>query len=47
VGYLGEKIQDYVQAELSQHLTTHFVFQNERHGTGHAIELTKAIVGYG
>ena len=44
VGYLGEKIQDYV-TENYPHLTTHFVFQNERHGTGHAIELTKNIVG--
>ncbi|MFX6949632.1 sugar phosphate nucleotidyltransferase, partial [Acinetobacter baumannii] len=26
-------------------LTTHFVFQNERQGTGHAIELTRNIVG--
>jgi len=44
VGYLGEKIQDYVLENYPQ-LKTHFVFQNERHGTGHAIELTKAIVG--
>jgi glucose-1-phosphate thymidylyltransferase len=44
VGYLGEKIQDYVN-QTYPHLTTHFVHQNERQGTGHAIELTKAIVG--
>jgi glucose-1-phosphate thymidylyltransferase len=44
VGYLGEKIQDYVKHTYPE-LTTHFVFQNERHGTGHAIELTKSIVG--
>ncbi len=44
VGYLGEKIQDYV-SQTYPHLTTHFVHQNERQGTGHAIELTKAIVG--
>ncbi len=44
VGYLGEKIQDYVKQAYPD-LTTHFVFQNERQGTGHAIELTKAIVG--
>ena len=43
VGYLGEKIQEYVQ-ETYPHLTTHFVYQNERQGTGHAIELTKNIV---
>jgi glucose-1-phosphate thymidylyltransferase len=44
VGYLGEKIQDYVKQTYPD-LTTHFVYQNERQGTGHAIELTKAIVG--
>ena len=44
VGYLGEKINDYVKATYP-HLTTHFVYQNERQGTGHAIKLTKDIVG--
>jgi len=44
VGYLGEKIQDYVKQTYPD-LTTHFVYQNERQGTGHAVELTKNIVG--
>jgi glucose-1-phosphate thymidylyltransferase len=44
VGYLGEKIQDYVKATYPD-LITHFVYQNERQGTGHAVELTRAIVG--
>lgn len=44
VGYLGEKIQDYVR-EKYPHLTAHFVYQNERQGIGHAILLTKDIVG--
>jgi glucose-1-phosphate thymidylyltransferase len=44
VGYLGEKIHDYVKEKYPQ-LTTHFVYQNERHGIGHAILLTKDIVG--
>lgn len=44
VGYLGDKIQEYVQ-QTYPHLTTHFVYQNERQGTAHAIELTKNIVG--
>jgi glucose-1-phosphate thymidylyltransferase len=44
VGYLGEKIQDYV-AEKYPDLNSHFIHQNERHGTGHAINLTKDIVG--
>ncbi|MBN8837247.1 MAG: NTP transferase domain-containing protein [Sphingobacteriia bacterium] len=45
VGYLGEKIQEYV-TQTYPNLQTHFVYQNERQGTGHAIELTKNIVGY-
>ncbi|UEG50269.1 NTP transferase domain-containing protein [Ferruginibacter lapsinanis] len=44
VGYLGEKIQDYVKAKYPD-LTCHFVYQNERYGTGHAIDLAKEIVG--
>lgn len=44
VGYLGEKIQEYVKQTYPE-LTTHFVFQNERQGTGHAIELTHNLVG--
>ena len=44
VGYLGDKIQDSVQATYPD-LTTHFVYQNERNGTAHAIELAKKIVG--
>ena len=44
VGYLGEKIQDYVKANYPG-LICHFVYQNERYGTGHAIDLTKEIVG--
>jgi glucose-1-phosphate thymidylyltransferase len=45
LGYLGDKIQEYVQQNYPS-LTTHFVYQNERHGTGHAIELTKDIIGH-
>lgn len=44
LGYLGDKIQEYVQQNYPT-LTTHFVYQNERHGTGHAIELAKDIIG--
>jgi len=44
VGYLGEKIQEYVK-QTYPYLTCHFVYQNERQGTGHAIELTRTIVG--
>ncbi len=43
VGYLGEKIHDYVQ-HAYPHLTTHFVYQNERQGTGHAVKLAHEII---
>ncbi len=44
IGYLGEKIQDYVQEKYPD-IQCHFIHQNDRLGTGHAIELTKSIVG--
>ncbi|MBS1564093.1 MAG: NTP transferase domain-containing protein [Bacteroidetes bacterium] len=44
VGYLGDKIQDYVR-ERYPHLQSHFVTQSERQGIGHAIMLTRDIVG--
>ena len=44
IGYLGEKIQDYVQANYPE-LNVYFIKQNERQGTGHAIEITKELVG--
>lgn len=44
IGYLGHKIRDYVK-EKYPHLTVHFVEQTERQGTGHAISLTRNIVG--
>lgn len=44
VGYLGEKIQDYITEKYPQ-LNSHFIFQNIRKGTGHAINLTRQIVG--
>ncbi len=44
VGYLGDKIQDYVNEKYPE-LNTYFVHQSERQGTGHAIDLTKEIVG--
>ena len=43
VGYLGDKIEDYVK-QTYPHLYCHFVYQNERQGTGHAIELAHNIV---
>jgi len=43
VGYLGEKIHDYVQ-HAYPHLTTHVVYQNDRQGTGHAVKLAAEII---
>jgi glucose-1-phosphate thymidylyltransferase len=44
IGYLGDKIKDYVTEKYSG-LNVHFVNQNERQGIGHAIQLTRNIVG--
>src|SRR6476646_8076761 len=44
VGYLGEKIQDYMKEKYPQ-LDCHFIYQNELKGTGHAINLAKHIIG--
>lgn len=43
VGYLGEKIQDYMLKKYPD-LTCHFVQQSSREGTGHAILLTRHVV---
>lgn len=43
IGYLGEKIQDYVAKHYPQ-LQCDFVTQNDRKGTGHAIWLTRDVV---
>ena len=43
VGYLGDKIQDYVKAKHPE-LKAHYVHQVDRQGVGHAIRLTRSIV---
>ncbi len=43
VGYLGEKIQDYMKQKYPD-VKVHFVFQQDRQGIGHAIKLTRDIV---
>lgn len=43
VGYLGEKIQDYVKTVYPD-VQAHFVYQNDRQGIGHAVRLTRNIV---
>jgi len=43
VGYLGEKIQDYVKTQYPD-LNSHFIFQNDRQGIGHAIKLARNAV---
>lgn len=45
VGYFGDKIQDYIKQNYPE-IKSHFVYQNERQGTGHAIELTRNIVNH-
>lgn len=44
VGYQGDKIRDYVKNKYS-YLKTHFVHQTDRQGIGHAVKMTKSIVG--
>jgi glucose-1-phosphate thymidylyltransferase len=44
LGYLGDKIQDYIKAKYPQ-LNCHFIYQNERNGTAYAIDLAKEIIG--
>ncbi len=44
VGYLGEKIQDYIKEHYPS-LICHYIFQNERKGTAHAIDLAKQFIG--
>jgi glucose-1-phosphate thymidylyltransferase len=44
IGYLGEKIKDYVEAKYPT-ITAHFINQNERSGIGHAVSLTQQIIG--
>lgn len=43
VGYLGDKIQDYVKASYPT-IQAHFVYQTDRQGIGHALKLTRNIV---
>jgi glucose-1-phosphate thymidylyltransferase len=43
VGYLGEKIEDYVKVKYPN-LKTHYVQQSDRQGIGHAVRLTNNIV---
>ncbi len=43
VGYLGEKIQDYMKQKYPE-VKVHFIFQQDRQGIGHAIKLTRDIV---
>jgi glucose-1-phosphate thymidylyltransferase len=43
VGYLGDKIRDYVQAKHPD-IQAHYVQQIDRQGIGHAIQLAKTVV---
>lgn len=44
IGYLGEKIHHYI-SEKHPDIKAHFITQENRKGVGHAIYLTKEIVG--
>lgn len=46
VGYKGELIEEYVSREY-QDLNTQFVYQNERLGIGHAVNLTRDVANTG
>src|SRR5678809_390482 len=43
VGYLGEKVEHYMKLKYPE-LKTHFVFQQDRQGVGHAIRLARELV---
>src|SRR5437763_12792555 len=43
VGYLGDKIQDYIREKYPQ-LIAHFVHQTNRQGIGHAVRLTRSML---
>lgn len=43
VGYLGDKIRDYVRAKYPD-LKAHYVQQIDRQGIGHAIKITREVV---
>lgn len=43
VGYLSEKVEEHVMEKYPA-LTCHFIYQDKREGTGHAIRLAKDIV---
>ncbi len=43
VGYLGEKIEDYVKAKYPD-LSANYVHQTDRQGVGHAVRLTRGLV---
>lgn len=44
IGYLGEKITNYVQKKYPD-INAHFITQENRKGAGHAISLAKELVG--
>lgn len=43
VGYLGDKIRDYVESKYPD-LQAHYVRQMDRQGIGHAIQITREVV---
>ena len=44
IGYMGDKIADFIKKNHSD-ITAHFIIQEDRRGIGHAVNLTKEIIG--
>ncbi len=44
IGYMGEKVKDYVEKEYGRKTNLSFVVQEEQKGLGHAVWLTKSCV---
>lgn len=44
IGYMGDKIADYIKKNHPD-ITAHFIIQEDRRGIGHAVNLTKEIIG--
>lgn len=44
IGYLGEKIQRYIETTYARHVSVHFVFQRQRLGSAHALSLCEELL---
>jgi glucose-1-phosphate thymidylyltransferase len=44
IGYLGEKIEEYIRDNYGKNITTQFVIQGPREGLAHAISMTEMLI---